>query len=91
MGKILDFFIDALSKGTRPIRIFFFGGVFLALFISFVLSQFLGINTKIGGDINIENIVLIIVSLFIGFGVSYSFIQLVETIKRKRRPDARSH
>jgi len=79
MGK----FANYLTAGTRPFRILFFGGVFLALIIMNVLAMLLGINTNLGGDVNLANVLLIIFSLFAGFGVSYSIIHLAEASKDK--------
>lgn len=76
--------VDVITTGTRPFRILFFGGVFLALIIMNVLAITFGINTKLGGDINFENIVLITISLFLGFGISYGIIHLADASKRKR-------
>jgi len=49
-----------------------------------VLALILGINTKLGGDINLANIILIIVSMFLGFGISYSIIHFALASKEKR-------
>ncbi len=76
--------VDVITKGTRPFRILLFGGVFLALIIMNVLAMIFNINTKLGGDINLANILLIIVSLFLGFGISYSVIHFADARKRKR-------
>ena len=90
IGKIIDILIDVITYGNRPMRIFFFGGVFFALFTMLMLGQLLGVNTKIGGDVDLPNIVLMIASLFIGFGVSYSIVHFADAIKRKRNQDARN-
>ncbi len=84
MSLFINKFVDFLTTGTRPFRIIFFGGVFLALIIMNVLAMMLGINTKLGGDINLENIILIIISMFIGFGISYSIIHFAVASKEKR-------
>ena len=68
-------------------RIFFFGGVFFALFALLLLGQLLGVKTKIGGDVDLPNILLMIASLFIGFGVSFGIVYFADAIKRKRNPD----
>jgi hypothetical protein len=49
-----------------------------------ILANIFGINTKIGGDINLANVILIMVSLLIGFGVSYSIMHFADASKRKR-------
>ncbi len=87
MQRFIDYLIDAVTSGNRPMRIFFFGGVFLALFMMTMLSKFFGANTNIGGDIKLLNVILIIASLFIGFGVSFAFINFADAIKRQRKPD----
>ncbi|MFK7817000.1 MAG: hypothetical protein AB8B92_11760 [Gammaproteobacteria bacterium] len=84
MSLLINKFVDFLTAGTRPFRIIFFGGVFLALIIMNVLAMMLDINTKLGGDINLENIILIIISMFIGFGISYSIIHFAVASKEKR-------
>jgi hypothetical protein len=85
MQFLIDKFVDVIMTGTRPFRIIFFGGVFLALIIMNVLAMMLDINTKLGGDINLANIILIIVSMFAGFGISYSIIHFAGASKRKRK------
>lgn len=85
MQFIIDKIVDVVTNGTRPFRIIFFGGVFLALIIMNMLAMMLDINTKLGGDINLANIVLIIVSMFAGFGVSYSIIHFAAASKEKRQ------
>ena len=84
MQVVIDKFVDVITAGTRPFRIIFFGGVFLALIIMNVLAMMLNINTKLGGDIDLANIVLIIVSMFAGFGISYSIIHFAVASKGKR-------
>ena len=85
MRKLIDKIVDVITTGTRPFRILFFGGVFLALLIMNVLAILLGINTKLGGDINLPNIILIIISMLAGFGISYSIIHFADASKRKRK------
>ncbi len=77
-------FIEFITTGTRPFRIFLFGGIFLALIIMNVLALILGINTSLGGDMNLENFILIITSIFLGFGISYSVIHLAGKSKRNK-------
>lgn len=84
MQSLKDKLVDVLTEGTRPFRILFFGGVFLALLIMNILAKIFGVDTKIGGDINVANVVLIIVSLFLGFGISYSIVHIADASKRKR-------
>ena len=84
MLTLKDKFIDFLITGTRPFRIILFGGIFLALVVMNVLALVFNIDTKLGGDINLANAILMIVSLFIGFGISYSIIHFADASKRKR-------
>ena len=79
-----DKLVDVITHGTRPFRILFFGGVFLALIIMNVLALIFGVNTKLGGDINLANVILIIISLLTGFGISYSIIHFADASKRRR-------
>ncbi len=76
-------FAEFVTQGTRPFRILLFGGIFLALIIMNLLALVFGVETSLGGDINIPNIILIIVSLFMGFGLSYGFIHLATCIRDK--------
>ncbi len=83
MAITMSKFAEYITTGTRPFRILFFGGVFLALSIMNGLAMVFGINTKLGGDNNLANILLIIFSLFAGFGISYSIIHLAHASKSK--------
>ena len=56
MQALIDKLVDVITTGTRPFRILFFGGVFLALIIMNVLAITFGINTKLGGDINLAEL-----------------------------------
>ena len=82
--KLVDGFVDVITAGNRPFRILLFGGIFLALLIMNILAEFIGVSTKIGGDIDLANAVLIVISLFLGFGISYSIIHFSNASKRKR-------
>ena len=82
--KLVDGFVDVITAGNRPFRILLFGGIFLALLIMNILAEFIGVSTKIGGDIDLANAVLIVISLFLGFGISYSIIHFSNVSKRKR-------
>lgn len=84
MQQLIDKFVDVITTGTRPFRILFFGGVFLALAIMNVLAIIFDVNTKLGGEINLANIILIIISMLAGFGISYSIIHFADASKRKR-------
>lgn len=82
--QVIDTFVDVITAGNRPFRILLFGGVFLALLIMNILARIFGVNTKIGGDVNLANVILIIISLFIGFGISFSIVHFADASKRKR-------
>ncbi len=82
--KIIDGFVDVITAGNRPFRILLFGGIFLALLIMNILAKLLGVRTDIGGDVELANVTLIVVSLFLGFGISYSIVYLSTASKRKR-------
>jgi predicted membrane metal-binding protein len=84
MQLIINKIVDVITTGTRPFRILFFGGVFLALIIMNVLAKVFNVNTKLGGDINFANVILIIVSMLAGFGISYSIVHFADASKRKR-------
>ncbi len=84
MQYIIDKLVDIIMKGTRPFRILFFGGVFLGLLLMNIFARIFDVNTKFGGDINFSNIILIIISLFMGFGISYSIIHFADASQRKR-------
>ncbi len=82
-------FIVFLMQGTRPLRIMIFGGIFLAWMVMILLAWLFNIETDIGGDVVISNIVLIIVSLLIGFGVAFWIFGLLENAKYERDPPKR--
>ena len=82
--KIIDGFVDVITAGNRPFRILLFGGIFLALLIMNILAKLLGVRTDIGGDVELANVTLIVVSLFLGFGISYTIVHLSTASKRKR-------
>ncbi len=84
MRQLTDKLVDIITAGNRPFRILFFGGVFLALLVMNIVAKMFGINTKIGGDINLANAILMIASLFIGFGISYSIVHFADASKRRR-------
>ena len=82
--KIIDGFVDVITAGNRPFRILLFGGIFLALLIMNILAKILGVRTDIGGDVELANVLLIVVSLFLGFGISYGIVHFADANKRKR-------
>ena len=82
--KIIDGFVDVITAGNRPFRILLFGGIFAGLLIMNILARILGVRTDIGGDVDLANAALIVVSLFLGFGISYSIVYFSDASKRKR-------
>ena len=50
-----------------------------------LLARLFGVKTDIGGDVNLANVVLIMVSLLAGFGISYCLVHLADASKRKQR------
>ena len=83
-------FVIFLMQGTRPLRILIFGGIFLAWLVMIALAWLFDIETDIGGDVMVSNIVLIIVSLLIGFGTALWIFRLLENAKYERDPANRS-
>jgi len=49
-----------------------------------VLGKVLGVNTNMGGDIDLPNIILMTVSILTGFGFSYGLIRWLENAKQPR-------
>ncbi len=79
-------FIVFLMQGTRPLRILIFGGIFLAWLVMILLAWLFNIKTDIGGDVVAANIVLIVISLLIGFGAAFWIFRLLENAKYERGP-----
>ena len=84
MQQLIDRFVDVITAKNRPFRILLFGGVFLGLLIMNILARLFGVKTNIGGDIDLANAVLIVISLLAGFGISYSVVHFADASKRKR-------
>ena len=82
--KLVDGFVDVITSGNRPFRILLFGGIFLALLIMNILARLFGVSTKIGGDIDLANFALIVISLFLGFGISYCIVHFAHASKQNR-------
>lgn len=82
-------FIVFLMQGTRPLRILIFGGVFLAWLVMVLLAWLFGIETDIGGDVVFANVVLIVVSLLVGFGTAYRIFRFLENARYERDPPDR--
>lgn len=87
--QLVDSFINAITSGNRPIRIFFFGGVFIAYFTMIILADIFGVNAAIGGNIDLSSAILMAISLLIGFGISYSIIHFADVIKRQHTENKR--
>lgn len=82
-------FIVFLMQGTRPLRILIFGGIFLAWLVMILLAWLLNIETDIGGEIVFENVMLIAVSLLIGFGAAFRIFRFLENARYEREPPDR--
>ncbi|MDE0411411.1 MAG: hypothetical protein OXI37_04265 [Gammaproteobacteria bacterium] len=83
MNTLIDKLVDVVTAGNRPFRILLFGGIFMGLLIMNLLARLFGIKTDIGGDVNLANIVLIVISLLAGFGISYCLVHLADASKRR--------
>lgn len=79
---LIDKLVDVLTVGNRPIRIFIFGGIFLAYIIMLLLGKIFGMEGNIGDEGDLLNILVMIASILIGFGTSYSFIWWLENAKQ---------
>ncbi len=84
MQRLTDNIVDMLTAGNRPIRILLFGGIFLAWLIMTILAKIFGVNTNVDGDINFSYVILIMISLFTGFGASYALVNFLDARKRQR-------
>lgn len=73
-----------LSTGNRPLRVLLFGGVFLTWLTMMMLARLFGIETDIGGDVTIVNIILIIVSILVGFGGAFGIFFYLEGVQKRR-------
>lgn len=82
--QLIDMCIEAITGGTRPIRIFIFGGTFLALFTWMILANILNINTDVGRKIDLPNALLMGISILIGFGTAFSVVHFTDKVKQKR-------
>lgn len=67
---MLKQFLMMMSKGNRPLRVLIFGGIFLTWVIIKVAAYLLNIDTDVSDDISMAYIVVIIVSAWVGFGLS---------------------
>lgn len=77
-----------LSRGNRPFRVLLFGGILLAWLIMTLASRLLGIETDTRDEVSMAYILLVIISAWIGFGISiwaYSYLEKT----RKRREDSK--
>ena len=85
--KLLDKLIDVLSVGNRPLRIFFFGGALLAYVIMKLSGKLMGIDSSSGGDIDVPNALLMVISILLGFVDSYKIMRYLEVNKRQNTED----
>ena len=72
-----------LAEGNRPLRILLFGGIFLAWIILKLLAKLFGINTDTSGEVELAYVILIAVSIFSGFGISYVIFAFLENVQRE--------
>ncbi|TNF99809.1 MAG: hypothetical protein EP297_04860 [Gammaproteobacteria bacterium] len=82
---LLNKLIDVLAVDNRPLQIFFYGGILLAYIIMLLIGFVFGIDTNMGDDIDLKNIILMIVSILLGFWISYSFMCFLENAKESRQ------
>ena len=85
--RLTDKLVDVLTVGNRPLRIFIFGGALLAYFIMKLLGKIIGVDTNIGGDIDLPNAILMVISIPTGYAVSYGIMRLLENSERQRKED----
>ena len=74
-----------LAVDNRPLRIFVYGGMFLAYIIMLLIGFVFGIDTNMGDDIDLKNIIVMVVSILVGFWISYSFMCFLENAKESRQ------
>lgn len=78
-----------LAEGNRPIRILLFGGIFLAWIIMTLLAKLFGINTDTSGDVELAYVIVIAVSVFSGFGISYVIFAFLENVQQEHEEGRR--
>lgn len=83
--QLIDKLVDVLAADNRPLRIFVFGGMFLAYIIMLLIGFVFGIDTNMGDDIDLKNIIVMIVSILVGFWTSYRFMSFLENAKESRQ------
>ena len=54
-----------------------------------LLARLFNIDTDIGGDVEFVNVVLIVASLFIGFGIAFWIFRFLENARYEREPPDR--
>jgi hypothetical protein len=86
--RLKDKLLDVLSAGNRPIRIFFFGGALLAYSSMKILGKILGVETDSSGDVDLPGVILMMISILIGFAASYGILRLLENNKRHSTEDS---
>ena len=90
LGQMKERIVVFLMQGTRPLRILIFGGIFLAWLVMILLARLFNIDTDIGGDVEFVNVVLIVASLFIGFGIAFWIFRFLENARYEREPPDRA-
>lgn len=79
--------IDVLAADNRPVRIFFYGGIFLAYIIMLLIGFVFGVDTNMGDDMGLKDIIIMVVSILSGFGISYRFMSFLENAKESRQAE----
>ena len=82
--KFEDFYIQAVTEGTRPVRILIFGGTIMALLTLMGLAKIFNIDIDIGRDIRLSHAILIVISILVGFSAAFGIVHYAELIKRRR-------
>jgi len=80
---LILFIVDFITFGTRPIRIFLFGGLLFSVVIMAIISKLIGVDTNIGRDINLVNTIFLIISIISGYVISYTIVHIASAIKQR--------
>jgi low temperature requirement protein LtrA len=78
-----------LAEGNRPIRILLFGGIFLAWIIMTLLAKLFGIDTDSSDEIELAFVIVIAVSVFSGFAISYVIFAFLENLQQEHEEGKR--
>ena len=61
----------------------------MAWLVMILLARLFDVETDIGGDVEFVNVILIVVSLFLGFGLAFRVFRFLENAKYERDPPDR--